>query len=46
MLEQILVGKKIATVTADGAYDTRRYHKATLARDAVPIIPIRQSGRY
>jgi hypothetical protein len=45
LLEQISVGENISTVTADGACDTRRCHKATLARDAVSITPIRKNGR-
>jgi hypothetical protein len=45
LLEQIPVGENISTLTADGAYDKRRFHTAILARDAVPIIPIRKNGR-
>jgi hypothetical protein len=45
LLEQIPMDENISTVTADGAYDTRRCHTAILARDAVPIIPIRKNGR-
>ena len=45
LLGQIPVGENISTVTADGAYDTKRCHTAILARDAVPIIPIRKNGR-
>ena len=45
LLGQIPVGENISTVTADGAYDTRRCHTAILARDTVPIIPIRKNGR-
>jgi hypothetical protein len=37
--------EQIGTVTADGAYDTRRCHIAILARDATPIIPIQKNGR-
>ena len=44
LLEQISVDENISTVTADGAYDTRRCHTAILARGAVPIIPIRKNG--
>jgi hypothetical protein len=29
----------------DGAFDTRRCHTATLAREATPIIPIRKNSR-
>ena len=45
LLGQIPVDENISTVTADGAYDTRRCHTAILARDAAPIIPIRKNGR-
>jgi len=45
LLEQIPEGEAIGTVTADGAYDTRRCHTAILDRQATPIIPIRKNGR-
>lgn len=45
LLSQIPTGEEIKTVTADGAYDTRRRHSAILARDEEPIIPIRRNGR-
>ncbi len=45
LLEQIPEDEDIGTVTADGAYDTRRCHTAILKRDAIPIIPIRKNGR-
>jgi hypothetical protein len=45
LLGQIPVDEQVGTVTADGAYDTRRCHSAIIARDAVPIIPIRKNGR-
>ncbi|WP_026759197.1 IS5 family transposase [Sediminimonas qiaohouensis] len=45
LLGQIAEDEPIGTVTADGAYDTRRHHKAIIERDAIPIIPIRQNGR-
>lgn len=45
LLDQIAKDEQIGSVTADGAYDTRRCHSAILARDAVPIIPIRKNGR-
>ncbi|MCC1492385.1 IS5 family transposase [Cognatishimia sp. F0-27] len=44
-LGQIPGDEQIGTVTADGAYNTRRCHKAIIERDAVPIIPIRKNGR-
>ncbi|SNT29806.1 Transposase DDE domain-containing protein [Antarctobacter heliothermus] len=37
---------QMSTVTADGAYDTRRCHRAIIARDVIPIIPIRKNGRH
>ena len=33
------------SVTADGAYDTRRCHTTILDRNATPIIPVRKNGR-
>ena len=45
LLRQIPADEQIGTVTADGAYDTRRCHTAILAREATPIIPIRKNGR-
>lgn len=44
-LNQIPEGEEIGTVTADGAYDTRRCHAAIVDRQATPIIPIRKNGR-
>ena len=45
LLGQIPDGEEIATVTADGAADTRRCHTAITDRKATPIIPIRKNGR-
>ena len=45
LLDQIPEDEEIATVTADGAYDTRRCHSAIIARKATAIIPIRKNGR-
>lgn len=45
LLSQIPPDEAIQTVTADGAYDTRRCHGAIIDRDANGIIPIRRSGR-
>jgi hypothetical protein len=45
LLAQIPEGEDIGTVTADGAYDTRRCHAAIIDRQAIPIIPIRKNGR-
>lgn len=44
-LEQIPEGQEIDTVTADGAYDTRRCHTAIIDRQATAIVPIRKNGR-
>ncbi len=38
-------GEEIGTVTADGAYDTRRCHTAIIDREATAIIPIHKNGR-
>ena len=45
LLDQIPEGEDIGTVTADGAYDTRRCHTAIIDRQATAIIPIRKNGR-
>lgn len=45
LLDQTPEGKQIGTVTAGGAYDTRRCHTAIIDRQATPIIPIRKNGR-
>lgn len=45
LLSQIPSNEEIETVTADGAYDTRRCHAAILEHGAEPIIPIRRNGR-
>ena len=45
LLDQIPDDEDIGTVTADGAYDTRRCHIAIIARGGAAIIPIRKNGR-
>jgi len=45
LLSQIPEGEEITTVTADGAYDTRRCHAAIIERGADAVIPIRRNGR-
>ncbi|SNT76810.1 IS5 family transposase [Paracoccus seriniphilus] len=45
LLSQISEGEEIATVTADGAYDTRRCHTAIIEHGADAVIPIRRNGR-
>ncbi|MPM00208.1 hypothetical protein SDC9_46431 [bioreactor metagenome] len=45
LLDQIPEDEQIGSVTADGAYDTRRCHTAILEHEATAIIPIRRNGR-
>ena len=45
LLAQIPADEEIATVTADGAYDTRACHDAIAARGAAAIIPPRRNAR-
>jgi IS5 family transposase len=45
LLNQIPEDEQIGSVTADGAYDTRRCHTAILEHKATAIIPIRKNGR-
>jgi hypothetical protein len=45
LLAQIPPDEPIETVTADGAYDTRRCHGAIVDRGAEAVIPIRRNGR-
>ena len=45
LLDQIPRDEQISTVTADGAFDTRRCHSAITERGATAIIPIRRNGR-
>ena len=44
LLDQTPEVEEIGTVTADGAYDTRRCHTAIIDRQATSIIPIRKNG--
>ena len=44
-LSQIPEGENIGTVTADGAFDTRRCHTVIIDRQAIAITPIRKNGR-
>ena len=46
LLGQNPADEAIGTVTADGAYDTRRCHTAIPVRADTPIIPIRKNGRF
>ncbi|WP_146746429.1 transposase, partial [Rhodovulum viride] len=45
LLKQIGLDRQIATVTADGAYDTRACHDAIADRGAAAIIPPRRNAR-
>ena len=45
LLDQIAPDQKIGSVTADGAYDTRKCHDATAARNARAVIPPRKNAR-
>ena len=45
LLKQIPPEQEIATVTADGAYDTRRCHNVIAAREATAIIPPRKNAQ-
>ncbi|SOC21303.1 DDE family transposase [Rhodobacter maris] len=45
LLDQIPEGEDIGTVTADGAYDTRRCHSTIIDREATAIVPVRNKAR-
>ena len=45
LLSQIPVDQRIASVTADGAYDTRKCHDAIAERGAEAIIPPRRNAK-
>lgn len=45
LLDQIPPGQEIGSVTADGAFDTRKRHDAIAARGAVAIIPPRKNAK-
>lgn len=45
LLCQIPASEAIATVSADGAYDTKGCHDAIALREAAAIIPIRKNGK-
>ena len=44
LLAQIPPGEKVASVSADGAYDTKTCHEAIAHRGAQAIIPPRKNG--
>jgi len=45
LLDQIPPDQQIASVTADGAFDTRKCHDAIAARGAAAVIPPRKNAR-
>jgi Transposase DDE domain len=45
LLDQIPPDQEIDTVTADGAYDTRKCHDAIAARNAHAVIPTRKNAK-
>ncbi|MDH2430972.1 IS5 family transposase [Pokkaliibacter sp. MBI-7] len=45
LLSQIPAEEKIASVSGDGAYDTRDCHEAIAQREAEAVIPTRRNGR-
>lgn len=45
LLGQLPATLQIGTVTVEGADDTRRGHRATIEREAIPIIAIHKNGR-
>ena len=45
LLNQIPADQDIGSVTADGAYDTRKCHEAIAAQDAHAVIPPRKNAK-
>ena len=45
LLNQIPSDQDIGSVTADGAYDTRKYHEAIATRDAHAVVPPRKNAK-
>jgi hypothetical protein len=45
LLDQIPPDQTIGSVTADGAYDTRKCHEAIAARNAAAVIPPRKNAK-
>ena len=45
LLDQIPADEQIGSVTADGAYDTRKCHEAIAARAAAAVIPPRKNAK-
>ena len=46
LLDQIPVDEKIASVSGDGAYDTKDCHEAIALRAARAIIPTRKNAKH
>jgi hypothetical protein len=46
LLSQIAAHHDVATVTADGAYDTRKCHEAIAERGADAVIPPRRNAQH
>ena len=46
LLDQIPPEQEIGSVTADGAFDTRKCHDVIAARGAVAIIPPRKNAQF
>ena len=46
LLDQIPPDQEIASVTADGAYDTRKCHDAIAERGAAAVIPPRKNAKH
>lgn len=46
LLEQNPPEQQVASVTADGAFDTRKCHNAIAARGAAAIIPPRKNAKF
>jgi len=45
LLDQIPLDQNIGSVTADGAYDTRKCHEAIAAHNAHAVIPPRKNAK-
>lgn len=45
LLNQIPSDQDIGSVTADGAYETRKCHEAIAARDAHRVVPPRKNAK-
>ena len=45
LLDQTPTDEQIGSVTADGAYDTRKCHASIAARGAAAVIPLRRNAK-